>query len=178
MRGLVRITPLILKTYSTTVEPTQGFGVNNNHPITNGKLQVMANGCVEYTGCRDSDGYGDITVDGKGWAAHRFTWAQLFGDIPVGMCVLHSCDNPSCVNPEHLWLGTLQDNVKDMDRKGRRGCGPGKGEKNHSWKYSDQHVQEMRDYYNGPGCITLDDLTRKFGVSRSQASRIVRKESR
>lgn len=151
---------------------TQGCGVSNNHPIKNGKLQAMANGCLEYTGCRDTDGYGDITVDGKGWGTHQYTWTKLFGDIPKGMCVCHSCDNPPCVNPEHLWLGTLQDNVRDMDRKGRRAPFP-RGEKNHQSKLTSEQVAEMRSQYPR---ATLLDLSERYGISMAQVSRIVRNE--
>jgi hypothetical protein len=80
----------------------------------------MNSDCIEYQGCRDSDGYGDRTVDGKGWAAHRYAWFERFGPIPTGMHVLHRCDNPPCINPDHLFLGTNADNIKDRDRKGRQ----------------------------------------------------------
>lgn len=65
------------------------------------------------------DGYGRIRVDGKSWLAHRFSWVLANGPIPEGMYVCHRCDNPPCINPEHLFLGTQTDNMRDMAAKGR-----------------------------------------------------------
>ena len=78
--------------------------------------------CVEWRGGRDRDGYGISYVGGRR-GAHRFTWEKTYGKIPDGFCVLHHCDNPPCVNPEHLFLGTNLDNVRDRDAKGRQAHG-------------------------------------------------------
>ena len=64
-------------------------------------------------------GYGRFRLNNKTWSAHRVSWTLHYGEIPEGMCVLHRCDNPGCVNPEHLFLGTRTDNMKDRDQKGR-----------------------------------------------------------
>ena len=64
-------------------------------------------------------GYGQFWFDGRTHRAHRMAWLLTNGEIPEGMCVLHKCDNPPCVNPSHLWLGTNQDNMDDMNNKGR-----------------------------------------------------------
>jgi hypothetical protein len=82
------------------------------------------NGCWEWTACKERDGYGRF----KGMVgtvvynkAHRFSWAyHSNSEIPPGMMVCHSCDNPGCVNPGHLWLGSAKENVNDMDFKRRR----------------------------------------------------------
>ena len=66
-------------------------------------------------------GYGQIGYQGSMLRAHRVAWMLVRGPIPKGLCVLHKCDNRKCVNPYHLWLGTLKDNTQDMMRKGR--CG-------------------------------------------------------
>lgn len=63
--------------------------------------------------------YGIITMNRKSLRAHRFSWIYFNGSIPEGVCVLHRCDNPLCVNPRHLFLGTRIDNNKDRDKKGR-----------------------------------------------------------
>ena len=78
--------------------------------------------CWLWTASRyKSGGYGQFTVDSLGIRAHRFAYELLVGPIPSGMCVLHRCDNPPCVRPDHLFLGTQHDNAKDRTAKGRTG---------------------------------------------------------
>ena len=84
------------------------------------KLIATPGGCLEYQGVRNSDGYGQIKVDGKMLLAHRVAYELAHGPIPSGLCVCHRCDNPSCCNPDHLFLGTHNENVKDMIDKGRQ----------------------------------------------------------
>ena len=85
------------------------------------------NDCWEWLGGKDRDGYGryNLTVSyenlSKKWyGAHRLSYTLTKGNIPKGKVICHSCDNPGCVNPDHLWVGTQQDNVRDMDQKNRR----------------------------------------------------------
>lgn len=76
--------------------------------------------CWEWSGAKKSpDGYGVIGWNGRQWNAHRASWTLRHGAIPGGMLVCHSCDNPPCVNWNHLWIGTSQDNYDDMISKGR-----------------------------------------------------------
>src|ERR1035437_1111838 len=77
-----------------------------------------ANGCHIWTGAKDGKGYGVFFADGC-CKAHRWAYQKLYGPIPKGLHVLHHCDNPSCINIKHLFLGTQLDNVKDMIAKGR-----------------------------------------------------------
>jgi len=81
---------------------------------------TASSGCLEWTGRRDKDGYGRFWLADRMEQAHRVSWRLHSGAIPVGLSVLHSCDNPPCVNPAHLFLGTQADNVGDMIQKGRR----------------------------------------------------------
>jgi len=76
-------------------------------------------GCWNWKPCKSRDGYGVASYKSRNIRAHRFSWMIFKGDIPTGQCVLHRCDNPSCVNPDHLFVGTHKDNVHDKLAKGR-----------------------------------------------------------
>src|SRR5574343_697551 len=76
--------------------------------------------CWLWTGALSEKGYGLCSASGELWRAHRLAWHHFNGPIPTGMHVLHRCDRPPCVNPEHLFLGTDTDNLKDCYAKGRR----------------------------------------------------------
>jgi hypothetical protein len=75
--------------------------------------------CILWSGRIGNHRYGVVDVGGRSVLAHRQAWEDANGPIPVGLFVLHRCDNPPCVNPEHLFLGTHQDNMADMKAKGR-----------------------------------------------------------
>lgn len=83
------------------------------------KTTPAANGCIEISGPRQRSGHIRIWMDGGMRLAHRVAWLMAKGPIPDGLGVLHRCDNPPCVNVDHLFLGTVGDNNADRDRKGR-----------------------------------------------------------
>ena len=85
------------------------------------KIATDRGGCWQWTAGTFDSGYGAISIDGKMMKAHRVAYAEFVGLIPVGMCVCHRCDNPGCINPAHLFLGTNADNATDMMEKGRHG---------------------------------------------------------
>jgi hypothetical protein len=87
------------------------------------KVDTTSDGCWEWQAGRMWQGYGHYYLSGKTYRAHRFAWTLENGPIPAGMCVMHLCDNPPCVRPSHLRLGSIRDNNKDMSNKGRYGYG-------------------------------------------------------
>jgi hypothetical protein len=79
--------------------------------------------CLIYQGARDRDGYGKVKIQGRTLRPHRVIFAEMVGAIPDGFIVCHSCDNPPCCNPDHLWIGTHADNARDRNEKGRQRSG-------------------------------------------------------
>lgn len=121
-------------------------------------------GCWEWAACKDSWGYGLILVNGRCTKAHRFSWTMKNGSIPAGLCVLHKCDNPACVRPSHLWLGTVADNNRDRDKKGRGGYSGRPGEKNSMAVFKEADVKAMRALRKGG--LKLAEIGARFGVSK------------
>lgn len=85
------------------------------------KVKTVESGCHEWQSNFNRQGYGKFWSDGRTDLAHRVGYRLFKSEISAGLCVLHRCDNPKCVNTEHLFLGTKADNVRDMDQKKRRG---------------------------------------------------------
>ena len=130
-------------------------------------------GCWLFAGCKDSGGYGMIGVNGKGNKAHRISWATVNGPIPSGLMVLHRCDIPNCINPDHLFLGTQLDNMRDCKAKGRLVPPPArKGELNTMARLSDEIVLQMRSV-RAREHISYKQIGIKFGVSTMTAYRAV-----
>lgn len=75
--------------------------------------------CLIWIGARDRDGYGRPSISNVRVLAHRLSWWLAHGEIPLGLHVLHRCDQPSCVHIEHLFLGTHEENIRDRENKGR-----------------------------------------------------------
>jgi DNA-binding XRE family transcriptional regulator len=109
------------------------------------------------------DGYIKVTRGGKGWWLHRYVYTQNFGEIPKGLVILHTCDEPSCMNIEHLRAGTQQDNLKDMLEKGRHQTKPSRFD-----TITPKKIRELR-LEKGLSCNKLAKLSK---VSNSYLSRI------
>lgn len=132
---------------------------------------VTDSGCWEWNGYR-SNGYGRL----RGEPVTRLMWKMTTGeDVAPDRHMCHKCDNPPCVNPAHLFVGTRSDNMRDMVDKGRHPYV--KGERNHSAKLTDEQVAEIRARYSGAwGEYT--ELAHAYGVSVQHVRAIVRGERR
>jgi hypothetical protein len=97
-------------------------------------------GCWFWLGALDPGGYGTMSIKRRPMRAHRLAWTLYRGEIPTGIMVCHHCDTRDCVNPNHLFLGTAQDNAEDMKKKGRSRS----GERNRAARLTWQQVREMR----------------------------------
>lgn len=131
-------------------------------------------GCWIWTGAKITAGYGTLNVNGKTAYAHRLSWSIHHGRIPGKLFVLHRCDNPACVRPSHLFLGTAKDNAVDMVKKGRNKHGNTEGELNGCAKLTAAEVNDIRAAY---GPVTLQYLADKYGVTKSAVWDIVKYRS-
>ena len=123
-------------------------------------------GCWLWLAGKDQDGYGLFTTNRVMCKAHRFSYSLYRGPISEGLFVLHKCDVPSCVNPDHLFLGTNQDNMTDMVKKGRGHH----GEKNWSAKLKAEEVIKIRGLYPEKTQAAISDM---FGVGRTTVRAIL-----
>ena len=137
------------------------------------KVHKQPNGCWEWQRCLNAFGYGSFRLPGTTMLAHRYSWEIHNGPIPEGMCCLHKCDNRKCVNPAHLFLGTIVDNNHDRAQKGRNGHGPQDGENNGYAKLSADDVRAARCMWQEGHCSQAE-IGKLFGVTQSTISRIVR----
>lgn len=126
--------------------------------------------CWEWKAGKDNEGYGVIRVSSKVIRAHVLSYELHFYEVPKGLHVLHECDNPPCVNPHHLKLGTHLDNMKDMLSKGRF-C---KGEQSPKSKLTEEDVLDIRAMYES-GDFTQVQISDIFHVSNMLVSLIVRR---
>ena len=131
--------------------------------------------CWEWTGAmkRKHDPlhrYGKMYIRQKDCLAHRISWQLNRGPIPKGMSVLHKCDNPPCVRPSHLWIGTMAQNCTDRAKKGRNNhvCG-----ENHTWsKLKESDILKIRKLYSS-GLFTHEAIAAKYSVHRRTIGNIV-----
>lgn len=117
-------------------------------------------GCWLWRGPRDGAGYGVVRVDGESRRAHRVSWELHRGPIPAGMLVCHRCDNPPCVNPDHLFVGTHGDNQADKVAKGRQARGAAMP----NAVLTEPMVVEIRSLISD-GELTQQEIAHRFGVS-------------
>ena len=127
----------------------------------------LVTGCWEYTGGRDKDGYGKLKIDGEDLRAHRVSYERAKGPLGDGDIVCHSCDNPPCINPDHLFVGDHATNHADRNKKGRQA----KGSRHGRAKVTEEQVIQLRR--DRPGERFAKEA---FGLSRTQYYRIIRGE--
>lgn len=136
--------------------------------------------CWEWNAAKNPNGYGLIGLGSKKDGlikAHRASWIIKFGNIPNNMCVLHKCDNPKCVNPEHLFLGNQLDNVCDCISKKRHSQPPVRfGEKNNKSKLSKADVIEIKKIFNSSN-ISQRKFAKKYNVSHGTIGAILRNKT-
>ncbi len=133
-------------------------------------VKVKPNGCWEWQGSfRDKQRYGAFWVNGRDERSHRVSWTLTFGAIPTGMHVLHNCDNPPCVRPDHLFLGTQADNNRDMVAKGRNTWIH--GDQSHCAKLNDGKVRRIKQLLL-EGKFYHREIAEQFSVSRTTIEQI------
>ena len=132
-----------------------------------------SDGCWRWKGQLDPYGYGHTKYQGHRQGAHRVAWQLAYGPIPVGLYVLHHCDNPRCVRPEHLFIGTQAENIRDMIEKGRFAVTL--GEQQGGAKLTARQVAEIRRLAQEGW--TNRAIAPLFGVTQSNVSRVVRRNT-
>lgn len=129
------------------------------------------NGCWEWSGFRDRAGYGHFKFNGKMPGAHRVSYVLFNGPIVKSLHVLHQCDNPPCVNPAHLFLGTPSDNALDSVRKGR--WASKSGFRNGRARLTIQKAKEIELAYNPRNGMSAPKVAAKFSISASHVYNIL-----
>lgn len=128
--------------------------------------------CWNWTGGTNKAGYGRISVKPKVFLAHRVSYEIHKGKIRKGLFVLHSCDNPKCVNPKHLWLGTYQDNCDDMYKKGRAVLGEDRSQA----KLTNEQANQIRMLYKTWG-YSHRKLAKEYKVSSAAIFNIIHRKT-
>lgn len=136
----------------------------------------LVTGCWEWNRKIQANGYGIFTYKNKAMGAHRFSYLLYCGEIPKGLMICHTCDNRKCVNPSHLFLGTSQDNVHDMIRKGRHSPPPKFYGESHSRAFSKLQESDVLNILKHKDNRKVGDVSRlakEYGVGTSTISFIL-----
>lgn len=146
--------------------PSTKNNKNNTKERFQKKVKIdIVTGCHLWTGTPLS-GYGVFTADGVTYKAHRLAYILYKGAIPTKLLVCHSCDNRLCVNPDHLFLGTIQDNMDDRNNKGRQA----RGERSHS-KLKNQDILVIRELSRIG--VSQRRIAKRLGVGKSTINSIL-----
>jgi HNH endonuclease len=146
------------------------------------KSSLTSSGCMLWSGSVNKDGYGRVSVGGRPRYAHRASWVASRGDIPHGMNVLHRCDTPAYINPDHLFLGSQKDNSADMISKSRHVGEFGNlkprsfmGESNGFARATPDLVISIRE--DAALGVSMRDLARIYRLGRTTVRHIVNRET-
>jgi len=143
--------------------------------LENNSIPVPESGCWIWTACtRGSHGYGGIKVDGKMEMAHRVSYEANYGPIEDGLVVCHACDNPLCINPAHLSIGTQKENMDDMMQKGRRARLL--GEDHGRAVLNEEQVLYIRERY-AKGGISQQRLANELHVDRRTVNMVIKRKT-
>ena len=134
--------------------------------LIKGHICILDSGCWEWVKFCDDRGYARINFGGKNCKAHRLSFEAFEREIPCGKCVLHKCDNPKCINPKHLFLGTQIENIQDMVAKGRQRKNGG----HQSAKLTDAQIFEIRELFSRGA--KNKDIVQQYGITKGHASNI------
>lgn len=145
-------------TSRATPAPTEGLKPSTKERLDTFSIPEPNSGCSLWLGAVTNRGYGKMSVAGCPQLAHRIAYREYNGPIPIGLNVLHRCDTPSCINPDHLFLGTQKDNMADCARKNRHGL----GERNSIAVLTEEAVREIRQQVVSGS--TDRQIAVKFGV--------------
>ena len=126
-------------------------------------IGVKLNCCWIWPLAKDNLGYGAVYIGKTRWKVHRLAYTIEYGTIPDGLFVCHKCNNPSCCNPEHLYLATNSQNLKDAARDGLTA---------HQWKFSKADCEEMRRLHSSG--TSLRSIGRMFRTNHKTVGSIVR----
>lgn len=138
------------------------------------RIKKLKNGCWEWQGAHDKQGYGHVFFKKYIWKIHRLFFKLETGKDPKNLCVLHRCDYPPCCNPSHLFLGTRTQNAADRVAKGRGDCARGSSKPNSI--LTEDIVRELRKKYNSRTSRFWGgkELAEKYGINPSALSAAVR----
>jgi len=135
------------------------------------RIEKQDSGCWKWIGTKNKKGYGMMVYKGRIHASHRVSWQEFYGEIPEGMLICHKCDNPSCVNPDHLFVGSNQDNMDDMKQKGR--ASKSKDKQKSRRKISREKELEIIERYKTSN-VTQKSLANEFGIALNHVRRLTR----
>lgn len=162
---------------TATSHPNKGRKIHREvrSPVERFFAQTGRSGeCLVWTGTILKTGYGRFSRGRKAEgsvAAHRYAWELVHGPIPDGLLVLHKCDNPRCVDVEHLFLGTHADNMADKKAKGRQV----RGERAPKAKLTEAQVLELRA--EAAAGARVSALARKYGIDRNSVAKIIARKN-